>query len=138
MNHEHAQAIAQRIVNTWRSTPRLDEWITELQHRDEQRARTALGALKAKRADSLTIPEFAKAYNAAGRSHIDEQPARCEECEGTGCVPTEFTEHGHTYSAVIACRCTAGRARAPQLAELAKPSHYWPTSGPRTPTLEEF
>lgn len=61
---------------------------------------------------------FAVVAELPEREHIDEPRVDCAICGGDGMV-TVWEQHGAlSYSAVVACRCTAGERVAPALANI--------------------
>ena len=133
---EQATELAKRIVNSLRPCPPLAEWVEYLEGKNSARALRVFQHLRDHGpADGTfkSIAMFAAAYDAdlaqerAERARLNEPPAACEACNGTGwveatpieahnpptCNGTPGDEHGDGgcwCTAVKPCRCTRGRA----------------------------
>ena len=122
MTRTDAEQLARRVVNGWRSTPPLSEWVEVLQPCDRDTASSALDSLRNRVDTWLSCAAFVTAYDAeiarrAGPSRRHPRPD-CEYCDGTGFEdgPAEYETIGgepHTYTTVIQCRCTHTRHQQP-------------------------
>lgn len=129
---QEADVLAKRIINTWRLTPPLGEWIDALLPFPHDAAATTFVQLRSEVEGGLGIARFEKALRARLASARREReevhpPPRCELCEGSGAVDATPAEAHNPRTcrgvpgvsrgdgdppcwchAVVACACTAG------------------------------
>ena len=113
LTEPQATELAIRIVNTMRPTPPLQDWVEELTGLNYDRAWAVFRTLRHDSQTGLRIGTFVAAYrddlDAERRSRPTDPPPKCEQCGGTGWIRSgDLIAHGHTYSQVKPCRCTAG------------------------------
>lgn len=83
---EQADALARRIVNLWRSTPKLVEWVNKLESLDHELAERTIDLLRDEHAGgSMPIAQFSQKYRELSAPPLRVgAPGRCELCDGTG------------------------------------------------------
>jgi len=120
MNHTEADALAKRIINTWRGGPPLAEWTSALLDLDAGTAGTAFIRCRNQYTDPPTIAAFVATYRTL--STRANQPTG-EHCGcGDGLVAVWIERGGRQIRCAAPCTCPLGRARAPQIADIASRS----------------
>lgn len=114
MNHQAADALAKRIVGSWRSGPPLQDWVDTLDPLDEGAAGTAYIRLRNEhegdRAPSCAT--FRKMYHSletAATAPIRQETCPLNRCAGDGWIVGVFTAEERTYEGVEPCGCPVGR-----------------------------
>lgn len=113
MTPEASLALAQRVLNTWRGGPPLQEWVDALDPLDEGTAGTAYIRLRNSSETSPTIAAFMRIYTnlaTASTRPIRQDSCPLGRCPGDGWVRHERIIDKRTYTAVEPCGCPAGRS----------------------------
>lgn len=127
MNPDQATQVGRRIVNLYRPTPPLAEWLPVLERRDLDTALRTINDLR-ESTSSLDIPTFVTRYDQHARPATTTRPAgapdeQCPHCRGSGWTdgpPITHRDDGrpiivngqpHSYPTVQPCTCTTTRTR---------------------------
>lgn len=114
MTPAEADALAKRIINSFRGGPPLADWVEELTRLDAGRAGTAYARLRATLDHAPTIARFMVEYNALDTERPGTRPP-CGDCGDTGWIdaPDRVWPDERTSSQVKPCpHCDEGRKRA--------------------------
>lgn len=116
MNHEAADALAKRIINTWRGGPPLQDWVDTLDPLDEGTAGTAYIRLRNENENAPSIAVFMRQYRSletATTAPIRQDSCPLNRCASDGWITASFTADGRPYTGVEPCGCPAGRNNEP-------------------------
>jgi hypothetical protein len=108
MTPAEADALAKRIINTWRGGPPLREWIDTLQPLDAGTAGTAYIRLRGTSDQAPTIARYTAVYASLHTKPPNDTTHTCERCTD-GWITTDYTNNNRPYRGVILCTCTTGQ-----------------------------
>lgn len=113
VNPTDADALAKRIINTWRGGPLLTEWIDTLTELDQGTAGTTYVRLRNDTDHAPTIAAFLRTYRGLSTAATHPPPQdHCPSgrCSGDGWITTERTISGHPVRCAEPCTCPLGRS----------------------------
>lgn len=90
MNNDEATTLAKRIINTWRLTPPLTEWVDMLAQRDTDTATATFIRLRDELDGALSIARFVKEYRAAITPSHQPSIGATEALQVEGISPTQY------------------------------------------------
>lgn len=114
MNSTEADALAKRMINSFRGGPPLADWVEELTPLDVGRAGTAYARLRSTLDHAPTVARFMVEYNALDTERPGSRPA-CNDCEGTGWISAPdrvWPDNRHSTQCKPCSYCDEGRKRA--------------------------
>jgi hypothetical protein len=108
MTPTEADALAKRIINTWRGGPPLREWIDTLQPLDAGTAGTAYIRLRGTSDQAPTIARYTAVYASLHTKPSSDTTHTCERCTD-GWQTLEYENNGRTYRGSHPCPCPTGQ-----------------------------
>lgn len=120
MTDDEARTLATRFIDTWPAGSRAYVWRDLFAELEPGLAVDAYHRLQRDCDKAPTPGQFHAAYRAAlaRAKSIDDAPAVCELCDGTGWVQAadlieQIAGEPHPYSQVTPCRCSIGERMRP-------------------------